>query len=128
VVTPSGTRLLIVDDELALLGLLKRYLERLGYQVDLAATAEDALAGFTEDPKRYSCVLTDLTLPGMNGEQLAERLRELNPKLPVIISSGYPYEPKSPRTRFLQKPYLPQMLVETVEKVLGKSSLGKPDK
>jgi len=122
VVSASGIRLLIVDDELALLGLLKRYLERLGYQVDLAGTAEEALAGFTEDPKRYSCVLTDLTLPGMNGEQLAERMRELNPKLPVIISSGYPYEPKGARTRFLQKPYLPQMLVETVEKVLGKSS------
>ena len=121
-VSASGIRLLIVDDELALLGLLKRYLERLGYQVDLAGTAEEALAGFTEDPKRYSCVLTDLTLPGMNGEQLAERMRELNPKLPVIISSGYPYEPKGARTRFLQKPYLPQMLVETVEKVLGKSS------
>jgi CheY-like chemotaxis protein len=118
---PGSSRLLIVDDELPLLSLLKRYLERLGYQVELAATAEEALACFTSDPRRYSCLLTDLTLPGMNGEELVDRVRELNPRLPAIISSGYPYEPKSPRTRFLQKPYLPQMLVETVEGILGKS-------
>jgi DNA-binding NtrC family response regulator len=120
--TPLGAaRLLIVDDELALLGLLKRYLERLGYQVDLAGTAEEALAIFTAAPRSYACVLTDLTMPGMNGEELVERMRELTPKLPAIISSGYPYQPKSARTGFLQKPYLPQMLVEAVEKILGKS-------
>ena len=123
-VTAPATRLLIVDDELALLGLLKRYLERIGYEVELAGSAEEALAGFTADPKRYACVLTDLTLPGMNGEQLVDRLRELNPKLPAIISSGYPYEPKGARTWFLQKPYLPQMLVETVEGLLGKPCKG----
>ena len=119
-----AVRILIVDDEQQLLSLLKRYLERLGYEVELAATAEEALACFESDPLRYACVLTDLALPGMNGEQLLERLRALNPRLPALISSGYPYEPKpgpsKARTGFLQKPYLPQMLVEAVERILGK--------
>ena len=119
-----SVRLLIVDDEKPLLSLLKRYLERLGYEVDLAATAEEALAAFETAPGRYSCVLTDLTLPGINGEELVDRIRVLNPRLPAIISSGYPYEPKpsKARTVFLQKPYLPQMLVEAVQGILGKSA------
>jgi CheY-like chemotaxis protein len=117
-------RLLIVDDEQPLLSLLKRYLERLGYEADLAATAEEALTLFESDPHRYACVLTDLKLPGMNGEELVERMRALNPQLPALISSGYPYQPKGSkaRTGFLQKPYLPQMLVEAVEGILGKSA------
>ena len=111
-------RLLIVDDEPALLDLLKRYLERAGYQVHLAATPEEALAGFERDPEKFACVLTDLTLPGMSGEQLIERMRVHNPRLPAVISSGYPYSPRTAATVFLQKPYLPKMLVEALEGLL----------
>ena|SRR5579863_7077489 len=117
----SAGRLLIVDDEVALLDLIKRYLERMGYEVDVASSAEDALAHFEPDPQRYACVLTDLVLPGINGEQLLERMREKNPKLRALISSGYPYEPSSKKTLFLQKPYVPKMLAETLDKLLGGS-------
>lgn len=113
-------RLLIVDDEAPLLDLLKRYLERLGYEVDTALTPEDALARFEANPKGYACVLTDLTLPGMSGEELVERMRRKNPKQPAIISSGYAYEPQGKGVGFLQKPYLPKMLAEAVEEMLGK--------
>jgi CheY-like chemotaxis protein len=120
----GAIRLLVVDDEGPLLSLLKRYLERLGYEVDLADTAEAALEMFEIDPRRYVCVLTDLTLPKMNGEELIDRLREHNPQLPALISSGYPYEVKpgksKARTGFLQKPYVPQMLVEALIGLLGR--------
>lgn len=116
----SAGRLLIVDDEAALLDLLKRYLERLGYEVDVAGNPKDALAQFETDPERYVCVLTDLALPGINGEELVERMRAKNPELRALISSGYPYEPRSPRTLFLQKPYLPKMLAQTIEELLGR--------
>src|SRR5579884_2175436 len=110
----EAARLLIVDDETALLDLLKRYLERLGYAVDLARSAEDALVCFERDPARFACVLTDLSLPGLDGEQLIERMRAANPGLPALISSGYPYQPRSAATAFLQKPYLPNMLAEAL--------------
>src|SRR5579884_4190630 len=115
----EAARLLIVDDETALLELLKRYLERLGYTVDLASSAEDALARFERDPGGFACVLTDLALPGLDGEQLIERMRAAHPGLPALISSGYPYQPRTPRTGFLQKPYLPKMLAEALEGLLG---------
>src|SRR5581483_7408444 len=62
-VSMSGPRILVVDDEVPLLSLLQRYLGRLGYEVDTAATAETALDHFAAGPERYACVLTDLTLP-----------------------------------------------------------------
>ncbi len=110
--------LLIVDDEPTLLDLLSRYLGRLGYQVETCGNAEDALARFQAGPDRFSLAITDLSLPSLNGEELIERMRELRPGLPAIITSGYPYVPRGAGIGFLQKPFLPQMLLEAVEKVL----------
>jgi DNA-binding NtrC family response regulator len=114
----GAARLLIVDDETSLLALLQRYLERLGYKVETVSTAAGALALFESDPAGYALVVTDLTLPGISGEELTERLHAHNPRLPVIISSGYPYQPRSKNVRFLQKPYLPQMLAEAIAEML----------
>ena len=115
----GAARILLVDDEAPLVELLKRYLERLGYEVDACLTPADALKTFEADPSRYSLVLTDLTLPGMSGDAMIARMRAIAPKLRVIVSSGYPYEPKGKRTGFLQKPFLPKMLAELIEKMLA---------
>jgi DNA-binding NtrC family response regulator len=121
----SRLRLLIVDDEPSLLGLLQRYLERLGYEVEVAATSEAALAHFESDPARFACVLTDLKLPGMSGEEMLERMRALRPGLRALVSSGHPYKPRSADIGFLQKPYLPAMLAEALERVLRKPARGR---
>ncbi|MFM2126400.1 MAG: hypothetical protein RL328_2851, partial [Acidobacteriota bacterium] len=63
-------RLLIVDDEAMLLQLLRRYLERQGHQVETAESAEAALAEFGDRANEFDLAISDLTLPGMNGEQL----------------------------------------------------------
>jgi DNA-binding NtrC family response regulator len=114
--------LLIIDDEPKLLDLLSRYLGRLGYQVETSGNAEDALARFQAEPDRFTMAITDLSLPSMNGEDLIERLRELRPGLPAIITSGYPYVPRAVSIGFLQKPFLPQMLAEAIEKILKDAS------
>jgi len=111
------TRLLIVDDEAPLLELLKRYLERLGYHVQTALTPTAALKEFEADPA-YDLVLTDLSFSDLNGEDLIERMRAFNPRLAAIVTSGYPHQPRLAGVEFLQKPFLPKMLAETVEKVL----------
>jgi DNA-binding NtrC family response regulator len=114
--------LLIVDDEPNLLDLLSRYLGRLGYQVETCGDAQNALALFQAGPDRFSLAITDLSLPSMNGEELIERMRQLRPGLPAIITSGYPYVPRAAGIGFLQKPFLPQMLADAVEKALKGSA------
>lgn len=112
-------RLLVVEDEAPLLDLLRRYLERLGYQVHTAASASEALSVFAKEPLQYRLVITDLSLDGMNGEELVVKMREQNPDLPGLVSSGYPYQPKARRIGFLQKPYLPNMLADSIKKLLN---------
>jgi two-component system, cell cycle sensor histidine kinase and response regulator CckA len=112
------SRLLLVDDEPTLLQLLKRYLERQGYEVETYESAEQALVVFQANPQGYDMLITDLTLPGLNGAELMDRLREKNATLPGLISSGYPYEPQLKGVKFLQKPFLPQMLAEEIAKML----------
>jgi DNA-binding NtrC family response regulator len=119
VVGDGQSRLLLVDDEPALLDLLKRYLERLGYLVDACGSPEEALRMFEEDPSRYALVLTDLSFPDLNGEEMLERMRQRSPNLRAVISSGYPHQPKSPDTAFLLKPYAPKMLAELIARAMG---------
>jgi CheY-like chemotaxis protein len=109
---------MVVDDEPALADLLKKYLERLGYEVDVCASAEEALPRFLADPSRYSLVLADLTLPGINGDDMIEQMRAKRPGLEAILSSGYPHQPRSKKTAFLQKPFVPKMLAEMIGKKL----------
>jgi DNA-binding NtrC family response regulator len=118
----GAARLLLVDDEAALLELLKKYLERLGYEVDACTGSADALALFKADPLRYSLVLTDLTLPGINGEEMLNQMRASNPALRAVVASGYPYVPRSKHVSFLQKPFLPKMLADAIEKLLKTKS------
>ena len=111
-------RLLLVDDEGSLLDLVRRYLERLGYVVDTASGPVGALNKFQANPTGYDLVLTDLSFPELNGEDMLARMRALNPGLRAIISSGHPHEPLLPGVGFLQKPFLPKMLAEVVEQAL----------
>jgi DNA-binding response OmpR family regulator len=111
-------RLLVVDDEPALAELLKKYLERLGYEVDLCGTGEQALEKFEQNPSSYALVLADLTLPGINGDETITRMRAVSKNLRAILASGYPHHPASKQTAFLQKPFLPKMLADLIEKKL----------
>jgi CheY-like chemotaxis protein len=107
------SRVLIVDDEATLLALLKRYLERQGHSVEIAPTAAAALELY--GPGKFDVVIADLTLDGMNGEQVIAEMRRKDPTQPAIIASGYPFEPQLAGVRFLQKPFLPQTLVEMIQ-------------
>ena len=110
--------LLLVDDEAALTGLLKQYLERLGYRVDACTDPHAAVGLHDADPCRHALLIADLTLPGMDGEELLSRLRERNPQLRAIIASGYPYQPRTAGVEFLQKPFLPKILADAIERML----------
>ncbi|HCY85052.1 MAG TPA: hypothetical protein DHV36_07950 [Desulfobacteraceae bacterium] len=81
--------ILFVDDETAICDIMTQTLERLGFQVTAANSPEQALAVFTENPSRFDLVITDFTMPGMNGLVLTEKIKAVQPKVPVILCTGH---------------------------------------
>jgi PAS domain S-box-containing protein len=90
----SGQRVLYVDDEEMLVQLGRNLLEALGYTPSVFRSAEEALTAFRREPKAFSAAITDLSMPGLSGFDLARALLELRRDLPILVMSGYvgPYE------------------------------------
>jgi CheY-like chemotaxis protein len=84
-----GERILFVDDEGVLLFVGTMTLEQNGYKVTGMPNGESALREIQQNPNNYDAVITDLSMPGISGLQLAHQLRKLRADLPVILTSGY---------------------------------------
>ncbi|TNF24564.1 MAG: response regulator [Deltaproteobacteria bacterium] len=82
-------RVLLVDDEAAIVAFAATALERLGYRVTTETHSPDALALLTRDAERFDVVITDQMMPQLRGTELARRIKELRPDLPVILCSGF---------------------------------------
>jgi PAS domain S-box-containing protein len=80
---------LVVDDEVALCEVTRQMLTRLGYQVTPFNNPEAAWKAFEQRPDLFAVVITDLTMPGLTGLELAGRIHNLRPKTPIIVASGY---------------------------------------
>ena len=85
----QGECVLVVDDEAMLAELGTRILIRLGYTAESATTSAQALELVRTNPARYALVLSDQTMPGMTGLELAGELRDIRPDLPIMLMSGY---------------------------------------
>ena len=85
---PGDVRVLYVEDERDIADLGHQMLERLGYQVTLAADSRKALKTFRADPGRFDVVVTDHTMPRMTGAELAAKMRKLRPDLPIVLVTG----------------------------------------
>ena len=85
----AGRSVLLVDDESAVVEIAEILLRRNGFQVRCFGDPREALAEFVKDPEAYDLLLTDLTMPHMSGIELAGYLRALNPRLRVLIMTGY---------------------------------------
>jgi DNA-binding NtrC family response regulator len=120
------TRILVVEDEVALAQLLEKYLNRLGYEVDACSASKDALDRFEAAPRSYDLVIADLGLPDIPGDTLLTRMLEIRPDLRILICSGSPFylsslpETLEKQVAFLQKPFVPKMLAEAIARLLDK--------
>ncbi len=85
----KGRHVLYVDDEEAIILLMKRLLERQGYRVSGYTDPHEALAAVRADPGQFDLAVTDYSMPGMSGLDVAIALREMRPDLPVVLASGY---------------------------------------
>ncbi len=81
--------ILVVDDEESIAKMLEATLDWLGYQVEAFTSSVKALERFRQDPHRFAAVITDQTMPTLVGSELARRLLEIRPDLPIILCSGY---------------------------------------
>jgi DNA-binding NtrC family response regulator len=131
VVTPA--HVLIVDDERALLPLLERYLRKQGFEPVCFSDPVAALETFRAGEKKFQILMTDLTLEGLSGEELALQVMALDPEIRVVVMSGYPYSTEhfppadQPRVTFLQKPFLPSQIREAVEKMTAPAPAAEPE-
>jgi PAS domain S-box-containing protein len=121
-------RILIVDDEPAVLGMAKKALERFGYSVVTATNGAEGVALFQEHGGEFAAVLLDMTMPVMSGDETFRRLRAIQPDVCVILSSGY-NEVEAVRrfttkglAGFIQKPYTAAQLGEAIKGAIGKTT------
>ena len=84
-----ASKILVIDDELSLLKILKRFLEKLNYIPELAETGEKGLALFRADPTAYDVLIIDFNLPDQTNSEFLPLLRSINPDVKLILSTGY---------------------------------------
>jgi PAS domain S-box-containing protein len=124
-VLPKGTeRILFVDDEPSLVEMAERMLRRLGYDVETKTSSVEALDLFKEEPDRFDLVITDIGMPHMAGDMLAQKLIKIRPDVPVIICTGYSDRMDEDNAKergikaFVMKPLVMRDLAKTVREVL----------
>jgi PAS domain S-box-containing protein len=122
---PGGDeKILVVDDEPDLTTITKIFLTRLGYTVETAVTSLDALEKFKLAPASFDLLITDQTMPGMSGIELAQAVLELNSEVPIILCSGYTAALSADEVSafgiacFVRKPLGKRKLAEIVRQVL----------
>lgn len=117
-------RLLLVDDQPELLRLMGTYLPRAGYAVTCCATAGQALEALASPGPAHDAAIVDMWLPDMDGRELVSRMASGYPELRILIASGAALDTDSlgvelaGRICFLQKPYVPRTLIDSLERLL----------
>ncbi len=116
--------ILLVDDEPMILEPTARMLGGLGYTIYQAASGQDAVSIYMEKRDRIDLVILDMILPGMSGSQVLAMLRDIDPGVRVILSSGYGLQGEVQKVMeagcrgFIQKPYSMKELAGIVSRVL----------
>jgi signal transduction histidine kinase/ActR/RegA family two-component response regulator len=115
---------LLVEDQAPLRTLLAKVLVAAGHQVVEAADGNEALA--LAENHRIDLIVTDVVMPGMNGTEVAVRVRDMVGNLPILYMSGYDQQLLDPNTlesnvRFMPKPFTPRKLLATIQELQRQS-------
>ena len=123
----AGATVLLVEDEASTSRLVRVMLEREGFRVEVAGGGEAALAALSGTGAAIDLLLTDIVMPGMDGAELARRVRALRPELPILLTSGYPAEFLAEQGEdlldedIIQKPFSARDLIARVRAALARA-------
>lgn len=126
--------ILFVDDEVALVRMATKLLEKSGYRVVGQNNPLEALELFKSDPNRFDLVITDMTMPYMTGKQLVKALQDIRPDVPIIMCTGYSEKISSEKAQmmgiqaFLRKPLSYNDLTKNVRKAIDQQKSDAADK
>jgi len=120
----NGEQILIVDDEPNILRMTRMVFEKYNYRVLSASDGPEALAFFAQQMPVIGCVLTDISMPYMDGVALVRALKKMKPDIPIIVSTGQSDQPSYAELeslgvkKFLTKPYNTKKLLTAVRDTL----------
>ena len=123
-VNSAHVKVLVVDDEPAILITLKKILQQAGYEVQTAQSGKEGLDVFRQG--HWDLVTLDRSMPEMNGETVAREMRKIAPRVPIILITGFP-DAVVRRELFdavIAKPFLAADLLKCFTQTLGKQSGG----
>jgi CheY-like chemotaxis protein/anti-sigma regulatory factor (Ser/Thr protein kinase) len=125
--TKGEERILLVDDEEQIVTMERQMLETLGYRVTTRTDSQEALKVFAEQPHNFDLVITDMTMPHMTGDQLAQKMLDIEPQIPVILCTGFNEVITEEKAlamgiqKFVMKPIVKNDLATTIRTVLDQS-------
>jgi PAS domain S-box-containing protein len=121
----NGELILVVDDEEAIVQMVEIALRHLGYDIEAYESSVKALEAFELNPDRYDCVITDQTMPTLTGADLARRLLQQRPDLPIVLCSGFSEAINDEKARelgireYIMKPMTTRVLADAVHRLLN---------
>lgn len=119
-------RILVVDDDQVVGKSFERVLTNKGYRVDTALSGREAFEKYAGAD--FDMVFTDLRMPGQDGLEVARRIKEMNPWLPIVVVTGYGTQEAEEKAKaigvaeFLQKPLTPSIIEEVAARIMGRIS------
>jgi len=120
----GGERILFIDDESALAEMAENMIGMLGYKVTATTSSIEALKLFQENPGMYDLIITDMTMPGMTGDKLAQKIMEIRSDMPIILCTGYSEHVSETMSKeigireLVMKPFEMKKLARTIRQVL----------
>jgi two-component system, cell cycle sensor histidine kinase and response regulator CckA len=127
-IVKGSERILLVDDESLIIEVGRGMLEILGYMVLTASNGSEAIQVYQESRDKIDMIILDMIMPGMNGEEVFEKLKGINPEVKVLLASGYSINSQAVNILkkgclgFIQKPFDLQRLSHKIREVLEKDN------
>lgn len=120
----NRAKILLIDDEPAILAATRRTLEEFGYLTVLANSGSEAIEYFRQNHQKIDVVITDMMMPGLDGAQTIDELTKIDPAAKIIIASAHQTNEnqKANLRYFLQKPFNAQEILTVLEKILNPPS------